>query len=51
MRFFVFYLPGGYAQFAGLKTYNKQLKTLLAIGGWNEGSKRFSRLVADPARR
>ena len=34
-----------------MKTYNKDLKTLLAIGGWNEGSKRFSPLVADPARR
>jgi GH18 family chitinase len=34
-----------------LKTYNRDLKTLLAIGGWNEGSRRFSPLVADPARR
>ena len=24
---------------------------MLAIGGWNEGSKRFSPLVADPDRR
>ena len=43
--------PGGYGKFSGLKTYNRRLKTLLAIGGWNEGSKRFSPLVADPARR
>jgi GH18 family chitinase len=42
---------GGYAKFTGLKTYNKQLKTLLAIGGWNEGSTRFSPLVADEERR
>ncbi|CAH1403453.1 unnamed protein product [Nezara viridula] len=42
---------GGYAKFTGLKTYNKQLKTLLAIGGWNEGSARFSPLVADEERR
>ncbi|KAF4529059.1 hypothetical protein B566_EDAN006080 [Ephemera danica] len=42
---------GGYAKFNGLKTYNKQLKTLLAIGGWNEGSTRFSPLVADDERR
>jgi len=34
-----------------LKTYNRDLKTLLAIGGWNEGSRRFSPLVADPSRR
>ncbi|XP_065559304.1 uncharacterized protein LOC136026547 isoform X1 [Artemia franciscana] len=38
---------GAYAKFNGLKTYNKELKTLLAIGGWNEGSKRFSLLAED----
>nr|XP_012154014.1 PREDICTED: nuclear pore complex protein DDB_G0274915 isoform X2 [Megachile rotundata] len=42
---------GGYAKFTGLKTYNKNLKTLLAIGGWNEGSSRFSPMVAVPERR
>ncbi|XP_050071049.1 mucin-5AC-like [Anopheles maculipalpis] len=42
---------GGFAKFTGLKTYNKNLKTLLAIGGWNEGSSRFSPLVADAERR
>ena len=44
-------VAGGYAKFTGLKTYNKQLKTLLAIGGWNEGSARFSPMVADAERR
>ncbi|XP_074035115.1 chitinase 6 isoform X2 [Leptinotarsa decemlineata] len=42
---------GGYAKFTGLKTYNKNLKTLIAIGGWNEGSSRFSSMVANPERR
>ncbi|XP_054269943.1 uncharacterized protein LOC128991185 isoform X1 [Macrosteles quadrilineatus] len=42
---------GGYAKFTGLKSYNKNLKTMLAIGGWNEGSARFSPLVADDERR
>ncbi|XP_046825327.1 mucin-5AC-like isoform X3 [Vespa crabro] len=42
---------GGYAKFTGLKTYNKNLKTMLAIGGWNEGSSRFSPMLADPTRR
>ncbi|KAL5275103.1 Cht6 family protein [Megaselia abdita] len=42
---------GGYAKFTGLKTYNKNLKTLLAIGGWNEASSRFSPLVANAERR
>lgn len=51
-----FYWPdwfstGGYAKFNGLKTYNKNLKTLLAIGGWNEGSARFSKLVDDEDKR
>lgn len=31
---------GGYKKFTGLKDYNKQLKTLIAVGGWNEGSAR-----------
>ena len=44
-------VSGGYAKFTGLKTYNKNLKTMLAIGGWNEGSTRFSPLVADEERR
>lgn len=39
---------GGYRKFTGLKDYNKQLKTLIAVGGWNEGSGRFSKLVASP---
>ncbi|XP_071451653.1 oviduct-specific glycoprotein [Hetaerina americana] len=42
---------GGYAKFNGLKSYNRALKTLLAVGGWNEGSARFSALAADPERR
>ncbi|XP_041978795.1 mucin-5AC [Aricia agestis] len=42
---------GGYAKFTGLKTYNKKLKTLLAIGGWNEGSARFSPMVATKSSR
>jgi chitinase len=42
---------GGYAKFTGLKTYNKDLKVMLAIGGWNEGSTRFSPLVANEQRR
>lgn len=44
-------LAGGYAKFTGLKTYNKNLKTMLAIGGWNEGSTRFSPMVASADRR
>ncbi|KAF2346332.1 Glycoside hydrolase family 18 catalytic domain [Trinorchestia longiramus] len=39
---------GGYSQFAALKQYNKDLRNLLAVGGWEEGSSRFSELVASP---
>lgn len=36
---------GNYRSFVNLKSFNPSLKTLLAVGGWNEGSRRFSRLV------
>ena len=36
---------GGFVNFNKLKTYNENLKTILAIGGWNEGSIRFSKLA------
>ncbi|KAA0202827.1 hypothetical protein HAZT_HAZT000706 [Hyalella azteca] len=37
---------GGYAQFKSLKQHNKALRNLIAVGGWNEGSARFSELVS-----
>jgi len=42
---------GAYLRFTGLKKTNPQLKTILAIGGWNEGSINFSNMAADPAKR
>ncbi|XP_051736245.1 acidic mammalian chitinase-like isoform X2 [Ctenopharyngodon idella] len=35
-----------YKSFNGLKTRNPNLKTLLAVGGWNFGSARFSVMVS-----
>ncbi|GJQ69017.1 hypothetical protein Trydic_g6190 [Trypoxylus dichotomus] len=37
----------GYLDFTALKEQNPCLKTLLAIGGWNQGSRRYSVMVGD----
>ena len=42
---------GNYKKFVGLKQYNPALKTMVAVGGWNEGSKRFTEMVEDPGNR
>lgn len=36
------YGRGNIKQFNALKNVNPRLKTLAAVGGWNEGSKTFS---------
>lgn len=46
------YGKGAFLRFTtGLKQKNPQLKTLLAIGGWNEGSETYSEMSAIPERR
>ena len=35
---------GAYERFTALKKKNPQLKALLAIGGWNEGSEKYSQV-------
>ncbi|CAN9512140.1 unnamed protein product [Ophioblennius macclurei] len=40
-----------YKTFNGLKSKNTNLKTLLAVGGWNFGSTQFSIMVSTPANR
>lgn len=42
LDFLLFYLIGRYEEFNNLKKINPKLKTLLAVGGWNMGSKAFS---------
>uniref|UniRef100_A0A0P5TL21 chitinase n=1 Tax=Daphnia magna TaxID=35525 RepID=A0A0P5TL21_9CRUS len=42
---------GAYLRFTGLKKKNPDLKALIAVGGWNEGSERYSQMAADPAKR
>lgn len=45
------YGKGGYARITELKKTHPHLKVSLAIGGWNEGSRNYSSLVADRERR
>ncbi|XP_067139342.1 chitinase-3-like protein 1 [Centruroides vittatus] len=45
------YGKGAFQRFTGLKQYNPELKTLLAIGGWNEGSVKYSRMASNSATR
>ncbi|XP_049540558.1 probable chitinase 2 [Anopheles darlingi] len=45
------YGKGGYEKLVGMRTANPHLKVLLAIGGWNEGSEKYSNLAANPERR
>ncbi|XP_042214243.1 acidic mammalian chitinase-like [Homarus americanus] len=40
-----------YNRFTALKEQNTELKTLLAVGGWNEGSPKYSNMAASPSLR
>ncbi|XP_072382080.1 chitinase-3-like protein 1 [Diabrotica undecimpunctata] len=41
----------GFKQLKNMKNTNPGLKVLLSLGGWNEGSKNFSIVAADPSKR
>lgn len=45
------YGKGNYKKMTALKHKYPHLTTTLAIGGWNEGSAKYSALAADPAKR
>jgi len=45
------YGKGAFERFTNLKKINPKLKTMLAIGGWNEGSIKYSGMAASPASR
>ncbi|KAK8782874.1 hypothetical protein V5799_015785 [Amblyomma americanum] len=42
---------GGYRRFTALRKKNPQMKTLLAVGGWAEGGKKYSEMVSTTGRR
>lgn len=41
------YGKGAFLRFTGLKKINKKLKTMIAIGGWNEGSVKYSNMASN----
>lgn len=41
------YGKDGFGRFNGLRKSSPGLKTMLALGGWNEGSAKYSRVAAD----
>ncbi|CAG0912515.1 unnamed protein product [Notodromas monacha] len=42
---------GAFKKFVNLKKYNPKLKALIAIGGWNEGSQKYSSMAGSPQTR
>jgi chitinase len=42
---------GNIKKFNNLKLLNPKLKTIAAVGGWNEGSNKFSLVAKDPLKR
>ncbi|XP_050295310.1 chitinase-3-like protein 1 [Anthonomus grandis grandis] len=41
----------GFQRFVALKNQNANLKTIISLGGWNEGSQTYSEVVADATKR
>ena len=41
----------GYRRFVALKERNPTMKAMIAVGGWGEGGKKYSQMVAVKERR
>ena len=46
-----FHLLGGYRRFTALRKKYPHIKTLLSVGGWAEGGKKYSEMVSVQSRR
>ena len=45
------YGRGAFERFTNLRRKNSHVKTMIAIGGWNEGSIKYSTMTANPSAR
>lgn len=45
------YGKGAYQRFTGLTSINPDVKCILSVGGWNEGSEKYSDMANDPTKR
>ena len=50
-NFVLIYFSGAYAKALSLKQHNPSLKVMIAIGGWNEGAKKYSDMAIDSKKR
>lgn len=51
LQYSSFLFPDGYKRFNDLKRKHSNLKTILAIGGWDEGGQKYSDMVSSKERR
>ena len=42
IQILIFFIVGAIKRFNGMKAEHPDIKTMVAIGGWNEGSETFS---------
>jgi chitinase len=50
-KYVIIYFLGAYERFNNLRKTNPELTTILALGGWYEGSEKYSDMARDPVKR